>query len=223
MQVFELSASVRTLKGKGPAFRTRQAKMIPAIYYGKGKENIMISVDPKSLEKAISGDAGMNTMINLKVEGKGDFNVLLKDYQAHALTRVFTHADFMYIDLTKKITVSIPVHLTGIPQGVKDGGVLQQATREIEVLCLPTNIPKEITADVSELKVGQNLHMHDLKLPEGVEVDSELDVTIASVLATREEVVDATPGVMAEPEVLTAKAVAGEAAPAGDKKADAKK
>ncbi len=227
MQIFEMSATVRTEKGKNVAYRLRASGKIPAIYYGKGAENFMLTVDPLALEKATAGESGMNTLIKLKVEGKGDYNVLLKDYQANAITRNFTHADFVHVDLNKKITVSIPVHLTGSPQGVKDGGVLQQATRELEVLCLPTHIPKEIVVDVSALKIGHNLHLHDIKLPEGAEVVGELDVTIASVLMTREEV--AEPTTLAEPEVLTAKKTEGDAAagadkkPAGDKKAEGDK
>jgi len=220
MQIFEMSATVREGKGKGVAHRLRENGKIPAIYYGKGEENFMLVVDPKSLEKAVSGDSGMNTLIKLKVEGKGDYNVLLRDYQAHAITRNFTHADFIHVDLNKKITVSVPVHLTGTPVGVKEGGVLQQATRELEVQVLPTHIPKEIVVDVTGLKIGHNVHLHDIKLPEGAEVVGELDVTIASVLATREEVVEAAT-TLAEPEVLTAKKADGEAAPAaGDKKAE---
>lgn len=216
MQIFEMSATLRQEKGKNAAYRLRQEGKIPAVYYGKGEKNLMLTVDPRMLEKAVTGESGMNTLIKLKVEGNGDFNVLLKDYQANAITRYFTHADFIHVDLSKKMVVSIPVHLTGSAQGVKDGGVLQHVTRELEVLCLPTHIPKEIIVDVTNLKVGQNIHLHDVKLPEGSEVVGETDITIAAVLATREEAA-AEPTAMVEPEVLTAKKTDDAA---GDKKAD---
>ncbi len=221
MELIELNADLRTKTGKGEAHKLRREGKIPAIYYGKSQENLMLAVDPRMLEKVVGTTAGMNAILRLKVQGKGDYNVLLRDYQAHTITRKFTHADFVHVDLTKKIQVAIPVHLTGNPIGVKEGGILQQATREIQILCLPTNIPKEVVADVSGLKIGQNLHLHDLKLPEGAESVGEVDVTIASIIAVKEEEV-LTPGVMTEPEVLTAKKEEGaEGAAAADGKAAA--
>lgn len=213
MQQIELQAELRTKSGKGEAHRLRREKRIPAIYYGKGEENILLSVDPHILEKAVSGKGGMNALIKLKVNQKGDYNVLLRDYQAHPISRKFLHVDFVHVDLSKKIRVSIPVHLTGTPVGIKEGGILQHVTRELEVLCLPSGIPQEIPADVTHLKVGQNLHLHEIKLPEGVEAVGGTDATIAAVIAPREE--ELTPGVMAEPEVLTAKKEEGEAGAGG--------
>ncbi len=215
MEQIELSANMRTRIGKGEAHKLRREAKIPAIYYGKDQESILLSVDPRQLEKAVSTPAGMNALIKLKVEGKGDYNVLLKDYQAHPISRVFIHADFLHVDLNKKLKVSVPVHITGNAAGVKEGGILQQVTRELEVMCLPINIPKEITVDVSHLKIGQNLHLHEVKLPQGIEPIGEVDLTIASVLAPRAEE-ELTPGVMAEPEVLTAKKEEGEGAGAAD-------
>lgn len=217
----ELQAELRTKSGKGEAHRLRCSGKIPAVYYGRGEENILLTLDPHQMDKKLSQKGGMNALIRLKIEGKGDFNVILRDYQADAITRVFTHADFQHVDLTQKISVEVPVHLLGSPQGVKEGGILQQVTRLLTVLCLPTNIPKEITADVSPLKMGQNLHLHELKLPLGVESMGDVDLTIASVLAPREEEV-ATPSVMTEPEVLTAKKEEGEGtAPPADAKGKA--
>ncbi len=213
MQQIELNAELRVKSGKGEAHRLRREKRIPAVYYGKGEDNILLSVDPHLLEKAVSGKGGMNALIKLKVNQKGDYNVLLRDYQAHPISRKFLHVDFVHVDLSKKIRVSIPVHLVGTAVGIKEGGILQHVTRELEVLCLPSGIPQAITADVSQLKVGQNLHLHEIKLPEGVEAVGGTDVTIAAVIAPKEE--ELTPGVIAEPEVLTARKEEGEGVPSG--------
>lgn len=230
MSEIVLNGEKRTDLGKGDSYRLRQNGKIPAVFYGKGHENIHISVNPRELEKAVSTKRGMNALMQLKIDGK-EFHVLLRDYQAHPIKRNFTHADFVFVDLTKKIHVSVPVHLTGRPEGVKEGGILEQITRELDVLCLPNKIPDEILVDVTPLKVGQNLHLHDIKLPEGVEPRGKQDVTLAAVMAPKEEeVVAPVAGApLAEPEVLTAKkddaaagAEAGKDAKAGAKPAAAK-
>lgn len=219
MDQFELKADVREKCGTGNAHALRKKGKIPAVFYGKGQENLHLSVSPADLEKAVAGEKGMNTLIKLAVVGKGDFNVLIRDYQAHPIRRHFLHADFIAVDLTKKVEISIPIHLTGRPVGVKDGGILEQVTRELAVFCLPVNIPKQIDVDVTPLKIGQNLHLDQITLPMGVEPKEKINVTIAAVIALKEEEV-LTPGTMTEPEVLTAKkeeGAEGEAAGGGEK------
>lgn len=225
MEQFSLNAEFREKSGKGVARALRRMGKIPAVFYGKGAESLKLAVNPADLEKAVATEMGMNTLIKLKVAGKGDFDVLLSDYQAHSVRRNFLHADFKAIDLTKKLEISIPIHLVGRPEGVKEGGILEQVTRELAVFCLPINIPKQIDVDVSALKIGQNLHLDDIKLPQGVEPREKINATIAAVIAQREEEVVAAPaGPMAEPEVLTAKKVEGEEGEAkpGDKAAGGK-
>ena len=185
MQQFELQAQVRKA-GKGGSHALRREGKIPAVFYGKGQENLDLSVNPRELERAISSEMGMNTIIKLKVAEKGEYPVLLRDYQAHLIKRNFTHADFQYLDLSKKIHLSVRIHLTGRAAGVKEGGILEQVARELHVSCLPTSIPKEISVDISELKVNQNLHLSDIKLPAGVESDEKTDVTIAAVIMPKD-------------------------------------
>ncbi|MBI2339441.1 MAG: 50S ribosomal protein L25 [Deltaproteobacteria bacterium] len=220
MERITLNVETRTKTGKGISHSLRRQGKIPAVLYGKGIDNLKLSVALLELEKALSTQAGMNAVLQLNVEGKGAFDVLMKDYQADAVKRKFTHADFLKVDLSKKITVAVPVHLTGKPEGLKEGGILEQVTRELKVLCFPLNIPGQIEVDVSALKIGQNLHLKDVTLPSGVESAEADDVTIALVSLPKEEEV-LTPGVMTEPEVLTAKKEEGEegAAPAEGKAA----
>lgn len=208
MERIALNAELRTRTGKGHSHLLRREGKIPAILYGKTR-NLKLSVGLKDLEKAVSTQAGMNAIIQLKVGGEGEFDVLLKDYQADSIKRHFIHADFLKVDLAKKIRIAVPVHLTGRPEGVKEGGILEQVTRQLQMLCLPLKIPEQIEVDVTPLKIGQNLHLSDVKLPEGVESAETENVTIAIVAAPKEEE-ELTPGVMTEPEVLTAKKEEGE-------------
>lgn len=218
---FVIEATSRGGLGKSDAIKLRQKGSIPAVFYGQGQKNQHLVLNPKDLEKAVSSARGMNTLITLKVDGKSEFNVLLRDYQADPITRKFRHADLVHVDLTKKIEIAVPIHLEGKAAGVKEGGILEQVTRELLVLCFPNNIPNFISVDVSGLKIGQNLHLHDIKLPEGVEPHAKSDVTIASVFKPREEeIVAPAATTLAEPEVLTAKkeeGAAGAAPAAGEK------
>jgi len=208
MQRIQLSVSLREAQGKGGARKLRSKGLIPGVIYGKGLKNINVEVNPKEFSKALSGSSGMNTLLEVDVPQHGKLTAMLKDYQADNLTRKFTHVDFVTIDLSKKIKVDVPVVLVGKAEGVKEGGILEQVRRELNVICLPTGIPKSIDVDVSALKIGQSIHIDDLKLPPDIEVPHDQNFTIASVVAPKaEEVVTAAPaeGAPTEPEVLTAK------------------
>lgn len=187
MENFELKADLRETKGSGASYRDRQAGIIPAVFYGKEQDNIHLTVKPNELDRLFMTKNGTNTIIKLKVDGKGDFDVILKEYQADPITRQLKHADFVAVNLKEKIKVSIPIHLEGRSVGVKEGGILEQITRELEVLCLPTNIPTDIKVDISNLGKGDNLHLEDIQLPEGSEPVSDTNVTIASIVEPREE------------------------------------
>ncbi len=224
METTELTVHLREGAGKGGARKVRAQGKIPGIIYGKGTQNILVSVDLKDMNLALSRKSGMNTLLEMSVPKHGKITAMLKDYQADNLTRSFTHLDFVTVDLQQKIRVEIPIQVVGKSEGVKEGGVLELIRRELEVICLPTRIPQNIEVDVSALKIGQSIHRNELKLPEGVEIISDQNFTVVSVVAPKEEeVVVAAPveGAPTEPEVITAKKpVEGEAAP--DKKAEGK-
>lgn len=204
MEQFELQASLRQKIGKGASHQLRAAGNIPAVYYGKGEQNLHIAINPIDLERAVASEAGMNVLIKLKIAGSGDHNALIKAYQAHPIKRNFTHADFVHLDLQKPIQIKVPIQLVGRPEGLKEGGILEHVTRELEIRCLPTQIPKNIHLNVEHLKLNQNLHLSDIQFATGVEPVTKINLTIASVMQPREVV--ETPAVMTEPEVLTAKA-----------------
>ncbi len=195
--------------GKGIARKLRAQGRIPAVLYGAGSEAQSITVDPKRLEKVLRGSgAGMNTLIDLDLAGKHD-TVLVKALQRDPVRGRYLHADFYRVDLTKKIEVTVPVHLTGKAVGVDFGGLLDHPVRELLVECLPNQIPESIDVDVTALEVGMSIHVNEVTLPEGIEVKTEGSLAVATVVvpkAVEEEAPEGAEEVLAE----------GEAAPAGE-------
>ncbi len=223
MDIIQLSVDVRNQQGKGAARKIRARGKIPGILYGKNSENILLEVDPKAIQSAISGTSGMNTVLEMNVPEKGKITVMLKDYQADNIRRQFTHLDFVRVDLTKKIHIDVPVEFVGKAEGVKEGGILEIIRRDLPVVCLPTAIPKSIEVDVSALKVGASIHVDDIKLPAGIEVPHEENFTVVSVVMPKEEEVAPVAAAPTEPEVLTAKKPAEGEEPKAEGKAEAKK
>jgi large subunit ribosomal protein L25 len=185
----DLVAEVREGKGKGVARKLRAAGRIPAVLYGRGKESRSLTLDPHALERLLrASDAGMNTLIDLRVAGSEAKNqvVLVKELQRDPVRGVPLHADLYQVDLETSIDVSVPIHLVGRPQGVElNDGILDHSLRELEVACLPRAIPESFEVDVSALEIGDSIHVRDLALPEGVELRSDADLSVASVVAAR--------------------------------------
>ncbi len=187
----ELQVMPRNEAGKGISRSLRRQGLVPAVVYGKGMDPCSITVDPKALKKAISTEAGWNTLITLKGDGPFDGKVvLLKDMQVDAIRRDAIHADFQTIDLKKKIHVMVPVNAIGTPKGVKEGGTLSVIRHELEVICLPTNIPKSIDIDVSAMEIGDVFHVDDLEVEKGVEVPHDVNFTIITVVGRMAEEVE---------------------------------
>jgi large subunit ribosomal protein L25 len=185
---FALGVELRKEHGKGVARKLRAAGRIPAVCYRRNAEPVPVSLDPKELDLLLrNASSGINTLIDLKVTGGGDFDgrqVLVKELQRDPISGAYLHADLYAVDLQQKIHVSVPINLTGTSIGVSlGGGVLDYATRELDVECLPNAIPEEFTIDVSEIEIGQSLHVRDIVVPENVEVLNDPDVTVMSVVA----------------------------------------
>ena len=226
-----LNVESRQGAGKGVARKLRAAGRIPGVCYGRGEPTISISLDPRALRHLLEqGEAGMNTLINLAVEGGGAFDgrmVLVRELQKDPLEGSYLHADFFAVDVQHALEVSVPIHITGRAQGVELGGILDQALREIDLECLPLAIPSEIVADVSELDVGQSLHVSDIALPEGVTLRSDPGLSVVSVVAPKVEEVAEEAEVEAEGEVEGEEAAAegkeGEAKPSEEAEEKEKK
>ncbi len=190
MADYQLAIETRTDTGKGVARKLRAAGRIPGVFYAGGTSPHAIELDPSELEHLITtSSAGMNTLIDLKGGGELDGKlVLVKDVQRDPIGGALLHADLYGVDVTRTIQVSVPVRLIGIPVGVsQDGGIMDHALREVECTCLPTGIPEELRIDVGELALGASLHVRDIPLPEGIEVESNRDLPVVSVVAPRVE------------------------------------
>ncbi len=211
-----LSVERREGSGKGVARKLRAAGRVPGVVYGRGKASQPVSLDPSLLERALrASEAGMNTLFDLEVQGEkaaGERVVLVKELQRDPVTGRMLHADLYEVDLAKTVEVEVPIHLDGVPRGVSlDGGILDHALRALRVECLPRAIPDEIRADVSDLGIGDSLHVRDLALPEGVTLKDDPDLSVASVVMPQKEEVAAP---AAPVEGVPAEGAPAEAAPA---------
>ncbi|MFH0838805.1 MAG: 50S ribosomal protein L25 [Candidatus Omnitrophota bacterium] len=210
MEQVNLEVESREEKGKQAVKKLRQTSLIPAVVYKKGEEAVAIKVNKKAFSNAIHTQAGENVIItlNFKSEKKvKDKTVIIKEIQVNPLTDDIIHADFNQISLTEKIVVSVPIVSKGESIGVKEDGVLAHVLRDLEIECLPTQIPQSIEADVTNLKIGDLLHVKDLVVPSGIRVVTDPEAVIFSVEAPRvEEVVTAPTAEEAqEPEVIKQK------------------
>jgi large subunit ribosomal protein L25 len=208
-----LVAVRRDTKGKNEAVRTRQGGKIPAVLYGgDSKTGESVSVDPKELSRILHTKSGLNTIISLSIEGAADTRVLVKEYQIDPVTHRLIHADFFRVAMDKTLVVTIPVHLEGEAKGVKaQGGTLDFVHRDVDVECLPADIPEHISIDVTELMIGQGIRVRDLPVDGKWKAVSDADMLIVHVVAPRAEVVAtpeegaaaaAAPAAAAEPEVM---------------------
>jgi large subunit ribosomal protein L25 len=186
MDIPVLKVESREVKGKGPSAKMRRQGRIPAVCYGKAKEPLSLTIDPTELIRILRGPRGMNSLI--KLEGSSDDRtVFVQDLQKHPVERDLLHVDFIHVDPNKAIVRSVPVELAGKPEGVKLGGVLQVTMREIQVETLPATIPDQVTIDVSELLVGQSIHIEEIELPDGVKALFDRNYSICAVVAPTEE------------------------------------
>ncbi len=186
----ELAIELREETGKGAARKLRATGRIPGIYYGGGAEPRRVQLESRALERLLSTSAaGMNTLIDLK--GGGDLDgkvVLVKELQRDPVMGSLVHADLYAVNVDRVVTVSVPVNLVGNPTGVVNmGGIMDHALREVELSCLPRAIPEEIRADVTSLDLGDSLHVRDLVLPEDVELLTDPDVSVVSIVAPKVE------------------------------------
>ncbi len=201
-----LTAERRAANGKGAARQVRFAGKVPAVVYGHGREPEALSLNLGELEKALTGIAAGSTLIDLTVDGK-TVKTLIREIQRHRTRSRIIHVDFYEIHADEKIKLSIPVHLTGTPDGVKNGGgVLDQVLREIQIEVLPADIPERVTVDVSALGIGMSIHVRDIKIERAV-ILTEGDGTLCTVAAPRAEEVAVVPGAeaatdAAEPELI---------------------
>jgi len=220
MENVTLNVLPRNVLGKGAARKMRAKGNIPAICYGKYNPPVLLSVDPLTLRKILNTPLKRNTAITMKVDGTDISRlVMVKDIQLDPVSHRPLHADFLEINENEQIMVHVPIALTGKSKGVAEGGILQQVTRTVLVKSLPLKIPASIDIDVSDLAIGQSVHIKDVKFAEGVEAKYDSNFTIAVVVVPTEE---AAPVVAAVEGAAEAPAAEGAAAPAGEPAKDGK-
>ena len=199
-----IAAELRSSRGKNEARRLRVHKQIPAVVYGTGKEPVTVTVSPKDIVKILNSAAGGNTIFNLNITGAETTPVMLKDWQHHPVKENILHVDFLRIDLAKRLRVRVRVLNIGDPRGVKEqGGVYEIITREIEIECLPEEIPEDFRIDVTEFRIGSSLRAADVPLSGSMKLMSAADQLISHVVSPVKEV-EVAPvegAVVIEPEV----------------------
>jgi large subunit ribosomal protein L25 len=179
-----LRAEIREGTGKGMARKLRARGLIPAIFYGPRSKTIPLVIDPKELGKTLQTEAGENVLIELEIQRGGQLDrkvVMVKDVHVDPLQGTTLHTDFYEVAMDEMVTVEVPIHLIGKPEGIKMGGILEQIRRVIQIQCLPGNIPKSIDIDVSSLKIGDSIHVQDIQV-EKAKILSDTNFTIATVV-----------------------------------------
>ncbi len=195
-----LAAQPRNTAGKGPARQMRMVGRIPAVVYGRGRDPESLSVSAADVDKLLATHARASTIIALAIDGD-PVKVLIRDVQRHPLRRDITHLDFYEIHEGESITVTVPIHLEGSPDGVRNaGGTLDQVLREVQIAVLPRHIPERVELAVTELTIGQSLHVRDLVI-ENANILTDGEMTICSVIPPRvEEEVEPVEGAVEEEE-----------------------
>jgi large subunit ribosomal protein L25 len=225
---FELEAQTRHAKGKGASRRLRRTDQVPAILYGAGKEATPLVLDHNKVIVALQHESFYTHILTLKVDNQPE-KVILKDLQRHAYKPRVMHMDFLRIRADEKLKMHVPLHFVGaeLAPGVKEGGLVSHVISDVEISCLPADLPEYIEVDVSTMALDQLLHLSELRLPQGVEIVALThgrDATVASIHLPRaeEETVAAAPA--AAEGAAPAEGAAATAAPAGEQKAgDVKK
>jgi large subunit ribosomal protein L25 len=177
----KLDAQARDASGKGGARKVRAAGRVPAVVYGHGADPLHVSVDSRELFHVLHTDAGANVLVDLQLDGQ-TILTMPREIQRDLLRGRFVHVDFLRIARDETITVDVPVHLIGESRGVKEGGVLEHHLWNIQLECLPTNVPTAIEADISEIGMNESLKVSQLTLPEGVTLLTSEDETVVSVV-----------------------------------------
>ncbi|MEW5009615.1 MAG: 50S ribosomal protein L25/general stress protein Ctc [Cycloclasticus sp.] len=188
---FELAASIRKDLGKGATRRLRKEGVVPAVIYGAGSEPVSIGLDHNKLMHSTENEAFFSHILSIDVAGKEE-KVIIKALQRHPSRSVLMHADFMRVNMSEKLKVHVPIHFVGeeLSEGVKAGGVLTHDLVDVEIQCLPADLPEFIEVDVSGLAVGESLHLTDLTIASGLEIVALLqgadhDLQVVSVQANR--------------------------------------
>ncbi len=224
MNELTLAARVRTETGKGAARKLRRNEQIPAVFYGPGTETVSLTVDYPELARVIKSSGSENAIFDLVLTSDKETStkkVMIKELMVDPVKDTYLHADFYEISMDTEITVNMAIHLVNTPMGVKEGGILEQIRRELTVSCLPDKLVDYIEIDVSELNVGDAVHIEDLTLPEGIHTVEEGHLTVAVVSVPAAEIEEEEAEEALEGEAPEGEEAEGEAAETAEEGAEA--
>lgn len=196
MELLELEADIRKEKGKGPARSLRREGLIPAILYGPDTKPVSLSINAKELERAIKKSKTRQLLVNLAIKGdeKPSRAVVLKELQRQPLSMDYRHVDFYEVAMDRKIKSMVPVRTTGKSIGLEMGGMLQVIRRELEIKCFPMEIPEAIVIDVTDLDIGNSVHVNDIDLDGDIEIVADVNFTVLTLVAAKTEVEEVEEG-----------------------------
>ncbi len=189
----KLTVRKRERIGKTGVTKVRKDSLIPAVIYGRGMDSVSVEVSPEDLKKALSAEAGRNTLLEVTVENSDSRPALsiLKEVQTDPLTGRTKHLDFQSIDPDTAIRIEVPIEFVGKSQGIKDGGILEEIERTFRIKCLPAQIPDSIEVDITELDIGDSLHIRDMKFADELEILHNPDDPVVMVIAPRAAISEA--------------------------------
>jgi large subunit ribosomal protein L25 len=199
-----IEAQTRVPKGKNANRRIRKSGKIPAVIYGPGKEPAVLALDHSDVRAILRSESGQNTIFTVNIEGAGQRSAMVKDYQLDPVKGKLIHADLLEISMDRLLTLTVNIELIGEPQGVKiDGGTLDFITRDIEIECMPADIPESVKLEVGAMKINDYIRAKDINLGDKVRIITEPSVVIATVVPPQKEAsASAEAGAAAEPEVI---------------------
>lgn len=215
-----LAAQVRGGTGKGEARRLRRQGRVPAVAYGSSLDTTPVSVDSLELYHALHTGAGLNALIGLEFDGQTHLT-LARELQRHPVRRDIMHVDFVVIDRTRKVTVDVPINLTGDAPGTDDGGVVDQVRFTVSIDVLPFDVPDSLSLDISDMQVGDVKRLADLRVPDGVDLLDDADSTVVSVSIPAAEVPEEAPAEEEPLEAALEEAATGDEAATGEEEAAA--
>ena len=187
MELIELKTNIRTSVGNSQARALRRKKQIPAVLYGRGKKTVLLSVYLSELEQALKKSKTGQALLNLVVQNKETYTkpAIIKELQMHPVGRNILHVDFYEIDMNRKIKIKVPVVTKGKSKGVEQGGILQIIRRELEVLCLPLEIPKSFEIDITDFDIGDSVHVKSIPLKDNIEIPADVDFTVLTIASPK--------------------------------------
>ncbi len=189
MELLELKTNLRSSVGSSPARELRRKGIIPAVFYGPETETILLSVNISDFEQAMKKGTSGQVLFSLVIQnGKTNKKtVMIKELQIHPVSRNFQHVDFYEIDMNRKINVKVPVTIKGKSKGLELGGTLQIVRRELDVLCLPLKVPKSIEVDITDIDIGESIHIDEIPIEDDIEIPFDKNFTVVTMLSPKFE------------------------------------